>query len=94
MAPAIGSIDILEDGLIGIDSAGRIASVLTVDDRNRSLALAEYCRCLGRRSARRRLCSVIFGDAGHDDETVQPAHAPHPAAERRVFVVLNAEIAA
>jgi guanine deaminase len=40
-APEIGSIEILEDALIGIDAAGRIASLVRVDDRSRSRALAE-----------------------------------------------------
>jgi guanine deaminase len=40
-APAIGSIEILADALIGIDGAGRIASVLKVDDPDRERTLAE-----------------------------------------------------
>lgn len=40
-APAIGSIEIIDDALIGVDGAGRIASVLKVDDRRRLRALAD-----------------------------------------------------
>ena len=40
-APAIGSIEILEDALVGIDGAGRIASVVRAEDPGRSVSLDE-----------------------------------------------------
>ena len=40
-APAIGSIEILEDALVGIDAAGRIASVVRAEDPGRSVSLDE-----------------------------------------------------
>ena len=40
-APKIGSIEILDDALSGIDGAARIASVLKIDDPKRATALAE-----------------------------------------------------
>ena len=55
---------------------------------------AEHRRRLGRRPARGRRGSVVRRDAGHDDEAVDAAEAPHPAAERRILVVLDAEVAA
>src|SRR4051812_47516837 len=40
-APAAGSIDAIQNALIGIDGAGRIASVLRTDDPHYTVALGE-----------------------------------------------------
>ena len=55
---------------------------------------AEHRRRLGGGQARRRSGSIERGNPRHDDEAVDAADTAHPAAERRIFVVLDAEIAA
>ena len=54
----------------------------------------EHRGCLGGGPARRRSGSVESGNPRHDDEAVDAAEAPYPAAERGILVVLDAEVAA
>ena len=87
---------------IAVDTEAPDGTVRLFDDRSRGGAAedhlhgleAEHRRCLGGGPPRRRTSSVERGNPRHDDETVDAADPPHPAAERRILIVLDAEIAA
>jgi cytosine/adenosine deaminase-related metal-dependent hydrolase len=81
-APTIGSIDAIQNALIGIDGAGRIASVLRADD-------PRYTVALGEAEAERRLLKLRTGCFLLPGFVDLHVHAPHPQLGKALHVPLE-----